>query len=109
MKTAKSLKKPFGQAVFSRIRQARYLPWEDAFDVDFEDGVSFLEPHSTVRKACQISPSAQPVQVAADARGIYFEVRYDTGEVAEVAWSFIRELPPQTTPNSTSTPRPGRR
>lgn len=24
-----------------------------------------------------------------------FEVRYDTGEVAEVSWAFIRELPPK--------------
>jgi len=24
-----------------------------------------------------------------------FEVRYDTGEVVEVSWAFIRELPPK--------------
>lgn len=24
-----------------------------------------------------------------------FEVRYDTGETAEVSWAFIRELPPK--------------
>lgn len=27
--------------------------------------------------------------------GSYFRVTYDTGEVAEVPWSFVRELPPR--------------
>ena len=55
MKNAVQLKKPFGKATFSRVRNARYLGWEDAFDVEFEDGLCFLEPHATIRKANQIS------------------------------------------------------
>ena len=51
MKNAVQLKKPFGKATFSRVRNARYLGWEDAFDVEFEDGLCFLEPHGTIRKA----------------------------------------------------------
>jgi hypothetical protein len=36
-----------------------------------------------------------PVRVEADQElGRQFKVTYDTGEVAEVSWSFIRELPP---------------
>jgi len=36
-----------------------------------------------------------PVRVeAARELGSHFKVTYDTGEVAEVSWSFIRELPP---------------
>ncbi len=33
------------------VKYARYLDWEDAFDVEFDDGLSFLEPHKTIRKA----------------------------------------------------------
>ena len=95
MKNAVQLKKPFGKATFSRVRNARYLGWEDAFDVEFEDGLCFLEPHATIRKANRISARAIPVSVEADEElGSHFKVTYDTGEVAEVSWAFIRELPP---------------
>ncbi len=96
MKIARQTKKPFGTATMVDITHVRYLSWEDAFDVEFEDGLSFLEPHATVRKANRISARAVPVEVVLDAetRG-GFEVRYDTGEVAEISWAFIRELPPK--------------
>lgn len=96
MKTNQNLKKPFGTAPMVDIMHVRYLAWEDAFDVEFEDGLSFLEPHATIRKANHISARAKPVEVALDTetRG-GFEVRYDTGEVAEVSWAFVRELPPK--------------
>ena len=29
------LKKPYGRATFARVRSARYLGWEDAFEVEF--------------------------------------------------------------------------
>jgi hypothetical protein len=94
MKTPVQLKKPYGKGVFSRIRHARYLGWEDAFDVEFEDGLCFLEPHRTIRKANHISTKAAPVSVEVDDDlGSHFRVTYDTGEVAEVSWSFVRELP----------------
>jgi hypothetical protein len=71
------------------------LGWEDAFDVEFEDGLCFLEPHAAIRKANRISAKAVPVNVEVDADlGSHFKVTYDTGEVAEVSWAFIRELPP---------------
>ena len=96
MKTGVQLKKPFGKGTFSRVRNARYLGWEDAFDVEFEDGLCFLEPHATIRKANKISAKAVPVSVEVDDDlGSHFTVTYDTGEVAEVSWSFIRELPPK--------------
>lgn len=97
MKIAVQLKKPFGAGTFSRVKHARYLGWEDAFDVEFEDGLCFLEPHATIRKANDISTKAVPVQVEVDEElRSHFFVTYDTGEVAEVSWSFIRELPPKT-------------
>jgi len=95
MKTSVQLKKPYGKATFSRIKNARYLGWEDAFDVEFEDGLCFLEPHSIIRKANRIPAKAVPVCVEVDKElGSHFRVTYDTGEVAEVSWSFIRESPP---------------
>lgn len=95
MKTAVQLKKPYGKGAFSRVEHARYLGWEDAFDVEFEDGLCFLEPHATIRKANRISAKAVPVKVEVDRElGSHFKVTYDTGETAEVSWSFIRELPP---------------
>ena len=96
MKTCVQLKKPYGKGVFARFRHARYLGWEDAFDVEFDDGLGFLEPHATIRKAIRIATNAVPVSVAVDADlGSHFTVTYDNGQVAEVSWSFIRELPPK--------------
>ena len=96
MKTSVQLKKPYGKGTFSRVRNARYLGWEDAFDVEFEDGLCFLEPHATIRKANRISAKAVPVSVEVDGDlGSHFKITYDTREIAEVSWSFIRELPPR--------------
>ena len=96
MKTSVQLKKPYGKGMFSRVRNARYLGWEDAFDVEFEDGLCFLEPHATIRKANKISAKAMPVSVEVDSDlGSHFKITYDNGQTAEVSWSFIRELPPK--------------
>lgn len=95
MKTHVQLKKPYSQATFARVRSARYLGWEDAFEVEFADGLCFLEPQSTIKKANQISAKAIPVSVEVDTDlGSHFKVTYDTGEIAEVSWAFVRELPP---------------
>ena len=96
MKTLNYLKVPFGTAKMVSVTGAKYLAWEDAFEVDFVDGLSFLELHSTIRKANKISRSAKPVRVELDeAPSIGFSIHYDNGQVAEVSWSFIRELPPR--------------
>jgi len=98
MKLAQSLKVPFGTAKMLRVTGAKYLSWEDAFEVDFEDGLSFLEPHDTIRKANKIAPKARPLRVELDEEPcIGFFVHYDNGDVAEVSWSFVRELPPRKT------------
>ena len=94
--TVKNAKVPFGTAKFSKLKNVRYLSWEDAFDVEFQDGLCFLEPHATIRKANRISAKAVPVQVEVDEElHSHFTVTYDTGEIAEVSWAFIRELPPK--------------
>jgi hypothetical protein len=88
------LKAPFGKAKFSRVKDVCFHQWEDAFAVEFEDGLCFLEPHSAIRRANRISASAMVDRVERDALRHGFFVHYDTGELAEVSWSFIRELPP---------------
>lgn len=89
------LKVPFGTAKFCRLRNARYLTWRDAFEVEFEDGIAFLEAHRTIRKANKIRRNAVPVRVKLERRlRSGFFVHYDNGQTAEVSWPFIRELPP---------------
>jgi hypothetical protein len=96
VKTVTTAKKPFGKARYSPVKHARYLDWEDAFDVEFDDGLSFLEPHKTIKKANKISTNAVPIRVSVPKRfRSHFKVEYDTGEIAEVSWSFIREFPPR--------------
>ena len=91
------LKKPFGTARMVDLTGVRYLAWEDAFEVDFEDGLTFLEPHSTIRKANRISSKAEIERVDMDEECHEgFFVHYNTGEKAEVSWAFIRELPPRS-------------
>jgi hypothetical protein len=91
-----NLKVPFGTAKMVRVTGAKYLAWEDAFEVDFEDGLTFVEPHATIRKANKISAEAKPVRIALDEEPcIGFFVHYDNGQTAEVSWSFVRELAPE--------------
>jgi hypothetical protein len=97
VKAAKSAKVAFGTAKFSRIKNVRYLSWEDAFDVEYDDGLCILEPHATIRKANKISLSAKfdHLEIENWTRGGFF-VHYDNGQTAEVSWSFVRELAPKT-------------
>lgn len=94
--TLTSLKKPFGTAKMVDLTAVRYLAWEDAFEVDFEDGLTFLEPHATIRKANKISAKAEVEKVELeDWCQSGFFVHYNNGQKAEVSWAFIRELPPK--------------
>ena len=96
MNSLTHLKKPFGTAKMVDLIAVRYLAWEDSFEIDFEDGLTFLEPHSTIRKANKISPKAEIERVELEdwcRAGFY--VHYSNGQTAEVSWSFIRELPPK--------------
>jgi hypothetical protein len=92
-----NLKVPFGTAKMIRVTGAKYLAWEDAFEVDFEDGLTFLEPHETIRKANKISSAARLVRIELDEEPcIGFFAYYDNGQIAEVSWSFVRELAPKS-------------
>ena len=95
MKVLNPLKAPFGKGKFSRLKNVAYRQWEDAFEVEFDDGLSFLEPHKTIRKANKIAPKAVVASVELDEELRHgFFVHYDNGQTAEVSWAFIRELPP---------------
>ena len=102
MKTGRhpqQIKTPFGKAKFSRIRDVSYRQWEDAFEVEFDDGLAFLEPHKTIRAANKIASAAvvERVERDDDLRHGFF-VHYNNGQTAEVSWAFIRELPPVKSP-----------
>jgi hypothetical protein len=90
------LKAPFGTAKFCRLRNARYLTWRDAFEIEFDDGIAFLETHQAIRRANKISPGAKfdRLEIEDWTQSVFF-VHYDNGQTAEVSWSFIRELPPK--------------
>ena len=78
------------------MKDARYRQWDDAFEVEFADSLSFLEPHKTIRKANRISFKSTVARVELDEElGHVFFVHYDNGQVAEVSWALIGELPPQ--------------
>jgi hypothetical protein len=92
VKTLNLIRKPFGKSKFSPIRHARYFGWEDAFEVEFEDGLCFLEPLDANRKANQIATSDHPVTVVVDSEfQSHFNVTYESGAPAEVSWSFVTE------------------
>ena len=94
--TARNAKVPFGTAKFSKLKNVRYLSWEDTFDVEFEDGLCILEPHARIRRASRIAPKArfQSLKIEDWCQSGFF-VHYDNGQVAEVSWSFIRESAPR--------------
>ena len=96
MKLVNPIKAPFGKGKFSRLKSVGYHQWEDAFAVEFDDGLCFLEPHKTIRAANKISPQAivERVELEEELRHGFF-VHYDNGQRAEVSWAFIRELPPK--------------
>ncbi len=101
MKTAaRNAKAPFGKGRFSPVKNVRYLSWEDAFDVEFNDGLCILEPHAAIRRANRISPKAKfdHLEVEDWHRAGFF-VHYDNGQVAEVSWAFVRERPPKNCPH----------
>ena len=98
MQVLNPLKAPFGRGRFSRVKDVSYHQWEDAFAVEFDDGLSFLEPNQAIRRANKISAKAIVRRVEMDEELRHgFYVHYDRGEVGEVSWAFIRELPPRKT------------
>jgi hypothetical protein len=100
MKVLNPPKASFGKAKYSPVRNVTCLEWEDAVAVEFDDGLSFLEPHATIRKANKTTPEAVIGRVELDKasrRGFF--VHYDNGQVAEVSRAFVREFSPKHRPH----------
>lgn len=56
MKIVVTAKKPFGKASYSPAKHARYLDWEGAFDVEFDDGLSFYNRMERSKKRIRSRP-----------------------------------------------------
>ena len=82
MKVLNPLRARFGKGKFSRVKNVTYRQWEDAFEVEFDDGSSFLEPHGTIRKANGIASKAvvERVELDEEVRHGFF-VRYANGQI----------------------------
>jgi hypothetical protein len=92
MKT-ESLRKPVGTATFEHIRASKYLVWQDAVEVEFESGVSFLVSNAELRRRNHLSEETTEVVgvwVEPELRSGFF-VRYANGETAEGSWEFVKE------------------
>ena len=96
MKTPTTYRVPFGSATFSQIIGVKVNVWEDALEVTFADGLSFLADHEEIRKANRIKGRPAVKEVFLDEHGIGFDISYVDGQHAEVSWSFVRELPPKS-------------
>ena len=87
--TAKSLQQ--GELFASETRA--YLDWEDAFDAEFDDGLSFLEPTSLrpCEQAEKISAESNADRVSVPRNSAHIQHRYARPD-CRISWSFIREL-----------------
>lgn len=96
MKPITATKEPFGRASFSPMRRARYLERMDAFEVEFADGLCFLESHEAIRRANRIGMNDKLVSVAVDPDlRSHFVATYASQARARVSWAFVRETAPQ--------------
>jgi hypothetical protein len=78
------------------MRRVRYLARQDAFEVEFADGLCCLESHEPIRRANRIGINDKLVSVAVDPElRSHFVATYASQARARVSWSFIRENAPQ--------------
>ena len=64
----------------------------DTFEIEFESGETYQLSHATLRRANQLTGTAEvdSVWVEAEVRA-GFLVRYTNGELADCAWDFVKE------------------
>ena len=95
VKSITATKEPFGRASFSPIRRARYLARQDAFEVEFADGLCFLESHESIRRANRIGMNDKFMSVTIGPElQSHFIATYASQAQARVSWSFVRENAP---------------
>jgi hypothetical protein len=97
VKIVTTVKKPFGKAKYSPVKHARYLDWEDAFDVEFDDGLCILEPHATFAAQTKLrqKQSLNRVRSKIGPVAVFLSIPTTPKAFGEVSWSFVRELPPK--------------
>jgi hypothetical protein len=85
--------KKLGTARFERMRDVKYLSWEDAFEVEFESGLSYLVTNRALRAANRLSRKGSTVAAVWVDPELHsgFHVRYEDGAVAEASWEFVKE------------------
>lgn len=88
-------RRTLGTARFERIRDAKYLSWEDAFEIEFESGLTYLVRNRDLRAANRLPPKNSAVAAVWVDPELHsgFHVRYEDGQVAEASWEFVKEEP----------------
>lgn len=90
-----SVRKRAGTARFDRIRDVKYLSWEDGYEIEFDSGVSHLITNKELRVANRLHGKGSPVTavwVDPELRSGFY-VRYEDGTMAEASWEFVKEHP----------------
>jgi hypothetical protein len=88
-----SVRKKAGMARFERIREVKYLSWEDGYEVEFDSGLSYMVTNRELRSANHLPVRGAPVTavwVDPELRS-GFHVRYEDGAMAEASWEFVKE------------------
>jgi hypothetical protein len=90
-----STRKKVGTARFERMREVKYLCWEDAFEVEFESGLSYMVGNKELRAANRLARRSAPVAAVWIDPELHsgFHVRYEDGTTAEASWEFVKEHP----------------
>jgi len=85
-------KKPLGTARFERMRNVKYLAWEDVFEVEFDSGVTYLLSNRELRRRNRLrrAGAVEAVWVDPELRSGFF-IRYDNGDTAEASWEVVKE------------------
>jgi hypothetical protein len=85
--------KKVGTARFERIREVKYLSWEDGFEVEFESGLSHLVANKELRAANRLPRRGAAVAAVWVDPELHsgFYVRYEDGSTAEASWEFVKE------------------
>jgi len=88
-----SVRKKVGTARFDRIRDVKYLLWEDGYEVEFDSGLSYLVSNKELRAANRLTGRGAPVAsvwVDPELRS-GFHVRFEDGTMAEASWELVKE------------------
>lgn len=88
---------PFGFASFEPMRAVRFVADEDAFEIEFDSGETFLLSRASLITANGLKPAdhCEPdsIWIDGETRSGFF-VRFSDGVEAEASWEFVKERRP---------------